>query len=721
VRKIILSIPILIVLTDIAIWLNIPIFRGIIAFVFLSFIPGFVLLKILKLDERNLVDTILLSAGLSIAFSMFIGLLINELYLIGFSQSLSTVPLTVGLSLSTLVLFLVGYWHDLSENFSSKGIQWNVTRGLVSRSVILVLLPVLGVVGALFLNIPILLLLIIVIAVLYASSVLSTRLVPSKLYPLMIFTISLALLFHVVFTSNYIIGYDANLEYYVFKLTQINGHWSFLNANINPAQTVNYNSMLSITILPAIYSALLNISGEMLFKVLYSFVFSLVPVTLYRLYERQIGKLASLLSVFFLISGILVFYGVGIISLNRQIVAELFLVLSIFILLDKKISINKRRSLLIVFGVALVVSHYSLMYIYLILISIVYAVSKIKKNSDEVLNSAMVISLFAMAFSWYGFSVSPLSSMAQFLSVFFSKFSTDIVSPAARTTHTYLSQPISNVTNSISFVIFVAAQFLVAIGILGIIFKPKKTGLDIKYRMISILSGVILFSSLALPNFAPSLNLERFYAISLLFLAPCFALGFGTLLDLSKSIWGKATGQHLFGNRSTQIGALLLCALLVGFLLTQSGFVNRIAGSSPLLRSLDVDRLKTSSDRQVEIDFLAAYLPEQNVFGAVWLQKYGKMPSTVYADYLSQVGILTSYGLIPLQLMRQITNTTILEQGSYVYFGRLNIVNDVITTLTPPSTSYTAQFNFSEVLPLFNQTDTIYSNGNAEILYAISP
>lgn len=55
------------------------------AFIYLSFVPGFVLLRIVKLNETNLVDTVLSSVGLGMAFSMFIGLPINESYLIGVS------------------------------------------------------------------------------------------------------------------------------------------------------------------------------------------------------------------------------------------------------------------------------------------------------------------------------------------------------------------------------------------------------------------------------------------------------------------------------------------------------------------------------------------------------------------------------------------------------------------------------------------------------------
>jgi uncharacterized membrane protein len=326
----------------------------------------------------------------------------------------------------------------------------------------------------------------------------------------------------------------------------------------------------------------------------------------------------------------------------------------------------------------------------------------------------MVILLFGMAFLWYSFSVSALSSLVKFLSDFFSRFSTDLLNPAARSTHTFLTQPVSNVINSISLGVFFVAHFFVAIGIISIIFKTQEAGRDPRYRTISILSAIVLFLSLALPNFAPSLNLERFYAISLLFLAPCLFLGFKTLLDLTKSVWWKATGQHLSENRSARIGTSLLCIILICFLLTQSGFVNRVAEGTPLVRSLDLDRLKTSNDLQVEISFYASYLSDQDVFGAVWLQKHEDTTSLVFADLYSTSHVLISYGMIPYQFVNLLGNMTILSQGSFVYLRRINVVNGVIPTGTE-------LLNSSETLPIFARTDLIYSNGNNEILYTPSP
>jgi uncharacterized membrane protein len=714
-RKSLAVIPIVHLLLYIAIGLNIFVFRQITVFVYLSFIPGFVLLKILRLKETSVVDTILFSVGLSIAFLMFIGLLTNELYpIIGISQPLSTIPLTITLSLLTLILFFIGYRQDLSENFSSWGRNLIDSKAILPKSAILVLPVLLGIIGALYVNQPILLLMIITIAALYAISVFSAR--ASKSYPIVIFAIAIALAYSLLLTSKYILGYDAQVEYYVFRMTSINGYWHLLPVDINPAGTVRLNAMLSVTILPTIYSALLNTNGEALFKTFYPFVFSLVPVTLYRIYARQIGKAASLLSTLFFISSPTVFYGAELLSLNRQIVAEFFLVLSIFILLDKKMSVGKRRLLLIVFGAALTVSHYSTMYVYLFFVFSIYAIAKFKGRSDEMLNGAMVASFFTMAFSWYTLSVAPLTSLSQFFREMFSRFSTDLFSPAARSSEVFTPHPILTYASMINWVLFYTVHFFILIGILMLLFKPAKTRLDPKYRTVAILSAVILFLCVAVPNIAPALNFSRFYAITLLFLAPCFVLGGETLVGVSENVLRRATSRRSLSNSHNQISTVLLCAVLIGYFLSQSGFINCVTGASPLSFSLDYNRIRTSTDPNTlnSISFHIAYISEQDVFSAMWLSKNKGESSTIYADYVSMCSVLTSYSLIPKQQIISLTNTTMLKQGGFIYLGQLNVVNGIMTT-------FSAQFNTSDIYPLLNETNLVYSNGNSEVWFVSSP
>lgn len=717
-RKFILITPILTLFMWIAIIFDIPVLRQTIVFVYLSFVPGFVLLEILRLRETSVVNTILFSVGLSMAFSMFFGLLVNEIFpMLGISHPLSTIPLASSIGILPLILFFTENRNYLSENFNQTKQTVICPKGLIAKSAILVL-PALGIIGSLYGSASVIALMIIAISALYALSVFSNRLISSKSYPLVIFMASIALVMQISLTSKYIIGYDSQLEYYVFKLTSTNGYWHLLNLEVTPVATANFDSMLSITILPTIYSVLMNIGGEAIFKSLYPFIFSLVPVTLYQIYKEQVGKHTSFLSVLFFISGSVVFYGISPLSLNRQIVGEFLLVLSILILLDKKMPIAKRRLLLIVFGSALVVSHYSLMYIYLLFLLSIYVLLKIRGSSNEVLNSGMVLLFFAVAFGWYSFSISPLNSLYEFLNNMFSRFSLDLFQSAARSTTVFGPHPafgdLTSIAGYVNWAFFVAANFFILIGIIRSLLKSYRTKPDPRFRILTILAAVILFLSFALPNFAPALNFTRFYAITLLFLAPCFVSGGETIVGISYILLRKASSQRISGNNIRRMESLLFCVVLIGYFLSQSGFVNLVTGAIPLSASLDSNRILSSNNQNLKIGFYSVYIPEQDAFGAVWLSNNIRMPVKVYADLISGSGVLVSYGLIPRQQITFITNTTLLSQGGFVYLGQLSIVDGIISTGAGP-------FNSSRVSPILNENNQIYSNANTEIWCVNSP
>ena len=58
----------------------------------------------------------------------------------------------------------------------------------------------------------------------------------------------------------------------------------------------------------------------------------------------------GLLSVLFFVFTSEAFYGTESLDLNRQIVGEFFLILSVFLLISKTIPVTKRRWLLMIFG-----------------------------------------------------------------------------------------------------------------------------------------------------------------------------------------------------------------------------------------------------------------------------------------------------------------------------------------------------------------------------------
>jgi uncharacterized membrane protein len=718
-------IPIMTFLANFAILLDIPILREIVVFIFLSFVPGFAILKLFKLKEDSFLDTILFSVALSIAFVMFIGLLVNELYLFIDISPLSTIPLTAAISAFTLIVFFIDYRRDLSDTLEPKTrFNWEL-KNVLPLSIILFLLPLLSALGVLFLNISVILLSDTIIAALCIMSVMSKRLVPERLFPFLILSISLALVFQVLLTSKYIVGYDANFEYYVFRLTQINGHWGFLNANVNPTITLTYDSMLSITLLPAVYSALMHAQGEIIFKMLYPFIFSLIPLTLYRVCAKQFGKLVGLTSGLLFVLTSSAFYGVEPLSLNRQIVGELFLLLSIFLLIDKTIPVANRRWLLIIFGAALAVSHYSLAYISLVVITFVFIISKLKPKFDDTLNAVTVLLLYLVTFSWYAIGASsPLTVLTYTIKATLAGLTGGQLPINAVTASAVFYTPqVFKVSTYINATLSGIVNIFLIIGILVIILRRKRLRVSAEYLMMMIIGAAILAVSFISPVIASILNFTRFYAITLLFLSPCFFFGGKTFLATIGKVLKKIKRppRSQLGSKSKNINMvfLLIAIILSGYFLSQVGFVNYVTQGDFHSYSTDFEKMIASNESQVKISLYSVYIPEQDVFSASWLSN-NQVGTQVSADPLMKYHVLVSYGLVPAELILPLINITNPPLGSFVYLGTLNIVNSVITaerTATNPNGS----FNASEISVLLDQNNLVYSNGNSEIWYVVQP
>ena len=79
-----------------AIGLEVPVLRQVIGLAYLSFVPGVVILRILRLHRLGSIETLLYSVGLSLATVMFGGAIINTVYpLFGISKPISLMPLMV--------------------------------------------------------------------------------------------------------------------------------------------------------------------------------------------------------------------------------------------------------------------------------------------------------------------------------------------------------------------------------------------------------------------------------------------------------------------------------------------------------------------------------------------------------------------------------------------------------------------------------------------------
>jgi uncharacterized membrane protein len=143
-----------------------------------------------------------------------------------------------------------------------------------------------------------------------------------------------------------------------------------------------------------------------------------------------------------------------------------------------------------------------------------------------------------MTFGWYTYvSDAPLMKISDDISRIKNNFMNDISSPAARSSQvaTLASTPLS-IVGVVNRIVFLATIFLVVIGVVDLVLRRTKSNLDSKYKLMSLTAMIIMVACVALPDIAGTFNLDRFYGLTMIFLAPFFVLGGQTILRWTEKV-----------------------------------------------------------------------------------------------------------------------------------------------------------------------------------------
>jgi uncharacterized membrane protein len=92
--------------------------KYIFCFLYVTYIPGFLLLRVFKIHNLNNSELILYSIGLSITSLMFIGLITNILGASFFFPPITNDILIIALTIFIFMLCLISYFNE--KNFSEK-------------------------------------------------------------------------------------------------------------------------------------------------------------------------------------------------------------------------------------------------------------------------------------------------------------------------------------------------------------------------------------------------------------------------------------------------------------------------------------------------------------------------------------------------------------------------------------------------------------------------
>ncbi len=692
---------------------EIPILRQVIGFIYLTFVPGVIILRLLKVHRLGAAESLLLSTGIGISFIMFSGFFLNTI--------LSFLNIDSPLSFWNVILFitaLIAVGSILSfkiDRFNQYELQpLKITR----LAFYLMLLPVLSILGTYFVNFHennILLMFLIVLIALIPVLVALKR-IPPELYPLAIVVIALSLLFHRSLISMYLTGGDIHQEYYLHKQILDNAYW-------NPQGVGNINAMLSIVIIPAVYSYFLKMDGAWVFKIIYPIIFSIVPLGLYCVYKRQItSEKNAFFSVFFFMSFLTFF--TEMLSLARQEIAELFFVLIIYLMVQNTLRENSRNVLILIFGISLITSHYGLSYLFIILMIFIYSVSTVLNGIQKIkgftlpefnlkLSTRKIFLIFYIVFAllWY-MNVSESSAFTKIIKIgdhLITSIFTEFFDPENRDITVLMAigaaEPlVQSFGREIHRILQFITQIFIIVGFFKIISYREYSKLKAEYFYLIVgCLGLLVLSFL--PYSAKTLNMTRIYHIVLLAISPLFIVGGIFVIErLLRIIINK--------NKLKQDHVILILVLgiMIPYFLFNAGFVYEITKDSPTSMPLSIERMKNYDISKRS--FYGTYTPEEDIYSARWFNINKNGTKMTFADGDSKLHVLISYGMIPFDRVRSldadIYQNTALKKGKidssyYLYLNKFDVCDN--NPIIDNSISGSLSGNSSKV----------YSNGCGEI------
>jgi len=510
-----------------------------------------------------------------------------------------------------------------------------------------------------------------------------------SLYLLAISCVSLSLFLVTELASPFIVGYDMPLEFYLFGQVLMSSHWQPI---IGVGSTSVFSSLLSITILPVIISIESSMDGTLIFKFLFPILYSMVPLILYKVYRQFLRPSGAFLSAFiFMIDP--TFY-TEMLQLGRQMIAEIFLALLLLVAISMRRQSRTRSGALLtlILSLGIITSHYSIAYVFLILMLASLSMAAISSRIERLWSSGILLAWLVIMVVWFLLLTggSAMVDLTTNLSGVWVGFTNDLFNPTSRPTIVQNALFLSQANPGILHVISRASQYIavasIVLGFLVFIFKKMKNVAERQLMPLMIMSIGTLIATVAVPFFGAILNFSRFFHLALIFLAPCFFIGGQWLVSAIRRIT-----PHQVHVRSADVRIFLASLVFLYFIFT-SGWVWAVTlDPFPTSLALDAQRMKDSTDLTFVLGYYNWYRAPQDVAAAYWLGNYGSPTQPVCSSLQGLGGPLVTYG------GRDANNPNLaysfergncaFSQNEYVYFTVLNALYQTYGLSSPFSTS----------------------------------
>jgi uncharacterized membrane protein len=685
IKKWLLSLISLLLITDLLVILNVPYLREIMVFVTFSTIPGILILHLLRINNIEFIKKILLTVGLSISFIMFTALLLNSFYPL-LLKPISLVPVLVFFN-AVLIILAVGAYMRNKDFILGDFLNFNINFNPKLKSMLLfpLIFPFLAIFGTYLMNNSqnniILLAMLFLIPIYVVILVWFKDKISNFVYPLTLAMIGFAFLLMYGLTSSYVIGRDVQFEFHFFNLVLYNSHWS----PIGDIPIFNaYNACISVTLLPAILQVLSNLNPDYVFKLYYAFIGISLPLVLYtilrRYFSRQNAFFGSLIFVFQP-------YFIYFLGIVRQEIAFLFFLLTILVYFDDHLGKNAKKLLFLIFMISVVISHYTTAYVsFGVIIPILlvpFIRSLVKDRKLNFTNFDLIAVLLIFVFIWYFFVAgSQANAASNTISLSSSSISAghnSLISNKDAKVLAIFGIGLKNIPNAISAVVNDLILLIMGIGFLHVIwnFSMWKKKIHSSFILGMLISPLILILPLVLPNLSIIYDIQRLFLQLVVFLAPLFLIGIYFIVHKLKR---------------PNLRPIIILVLLISLFSCSTYLTYHFAG---LPQSPYYDTQGAIRDEH--------FIWPQEIDSSKWISNHTLSNTSIIAD---------AYGYSRLLLGNNsylTYNTQNSNPDYYLYLNYANVVEGTINFGTPE--------NISSYPNLLTNRSEIYNNGASKVFY----
>lgn len=528
-----------------------------------------------------------------------------------------------------------------------------------------------------------------------------------KSFPLIIFVISLTLIYHTVFSAIYLQGSDILDEYFFAKLAY-NFSWKYW-------LPYNYNSVVGDVIFAPFVAGMFNVPLSYVFKIIIPTLFSFVPVGLFNLYRKQMSDIDAFLSAYFFMA-YFAYYTQPLISNAKQMMAELFLVLVLILLISHNNKIHYRFGV-VLFTSMLILSHYATSAVFIVLLIMLIIIYRIinldfllqlREHTDIRYN--YIYLCIVLFLGWYIYVSN--SSVYYSILLIFKQFFNSLISKnfnAVRGGGIYwATKQLPFSWEILKILNFVAIIFII-IGLFYVIYFKLFNKL---YTSLSLVALLFLLFVNILPHIVckGSIDIVRIYQILLVLLSPYCIVGCNVFSRFSKRF------------KILNVNSFIIIFLVIYFLFN-CGVVSetiREFGGHDYCFSPSLSQARITSGHCSIKEAIAYYgmnHPVVDVYCARWLGKHRNVMWKVFSDSCG-VYILPAYGNINFNSIIFVSPVKhyVTRYHYYLYLRKLNKVYNIFQVTYFIQKRYNLKENYLKI-HIKNNMRKIYTNDGTCIYY----